>query len=366
MEPQSNLTTTEKPRLHGIGDLLSESWNIFQKHFRLIIGVVVPGIIVGVAAGALFLFDDTIVISLASLVGGLVSIWVTVSLLYAISERDRITVAEALRKGGQRFFSYLWISLLSGFIVLGGFLLFIIPGIILAIWFSLALYILAAEDRRGMNALFRSKQMVQGYWWPVFGRFLVLGLIGFAIMVPFMIAEIMLEGVENAGAIEILQIFQGVISMLFSAFAMVFGFLLYENLKAVKGELPFEKSGMGRKLKYLAVGFIGIFLIGALLVGIVFVSLSGARESAREAKRDADIRNLTSAVEFYYAENGTYPSSLEQAKGEFLQDIPRDPTTGLPYEYFVTRSGEGYILCADFQNRQEKCLNERGTWQVAP
>ena len=213
--------------------------------------------------------------ALASFVTVIVSIWVAVALLYAVYERDHINVSEALKKGGRRFFSYLWISLLSGFVVLGGFILLIIPGIILSIWFSLGLYVLVAEDRRGMNALLRSKQLVQGYWWPVFWRFLAIGLVGVGIMLPFIIAGFLLENVENLAALGLFQVLQGVASLLFSAFTIIFGFLLYENIKQVKGAAVAAEPDQGQRTKFILLGILGLLAIPLMMLLLFVFILSG-------------------------------------------------------------------------------------------
>lgn len=63
------------------------------------------------------------------------------------------------------------------FLLVGGFLLFIIPGIIFIIWFLSGQYVLVSEDLRGFNALLRSKQLIQGNWWRIFWYFFLIILI---------------------------------------------------------------------------------------------------------------------------------------------------------------------------------------------
>src|SRR3989339_248756 len=121
--------------------------------------------------GGLILFLFLILFGLIFFVVLIIAgLWSQIALLCAIKEREQdIGIKEAFRMGWHKIISYYWVSILSTFMVLGAFLLFFVPGIILAIWFSLALYILIAEDKKGMNAFFRSKQLVSGKWWTVFG-----------------------------------------------------------------------------------------------------------------------------------------------------------------------------------------------------
>ena len=75
-----------------------------------------------------------------------------------------------------------------------------------------------------------------------------------------------------------------------------------------------------------------IAIIG-ILAGMVLVSMSGAREKARDAKRQSDMRQLVSAQSMYSSDttagtyltdaatNGAMPSSI----GDYLNPVPTDP-----------------------------------------
>lgn len=60
-----------------------------------------------------------------------------------------------------------------------------------------------------------------------------------------------------------------------------------------------------------------IAIIG-ILTGIVLVSLGGARSKARDAKRQADMRQLTSAQEMYYGDGESY---YNQAAASYVPAI---------------------------------------------
>jgi len=57
-----------------------------------------------------------------------------------------------------------------------------------------------------------------------------------------------------------------------------------------------------------------IAIIGTLS-GIVLVSLTGAREKARDAVRKSDLRQVLSAQEMYYLENGAYLQAAAATDG---------------------------------------------------
>jgi hypothetical protein len=70
----------------------------------------------------------------------------------------------------------LWVTLLSLLGEIGGVLLLVIPGIYLAVAWAVSVPALLLEDVRGRRALGRSRDLVSGRWWPVFGV-IVLGTI---------------------------------------------------------------------------------------------------------------------------------------------------------------------------------------------
>src|SRR5206468_3309699 len=74
------------------------------------------------------------------------------------------------KKAFRKIRSYWWVSIVSSAVIITGYLLFIIPGIIFSIWFIFAPFILLIEDRKGIDALLQSKAYMKGYWWAIFLR----------------------------------------------------------------------------------------------------------------------------------------------------------------------------------------------------
>jgi hypothetical protein len=70
----------------------------------------------------------------------------------------------------KRIIKYIWTVILQGLLIGLGFICLIVPGVILAVWFSQTRFVFVNENLSGMAALRRSREYVKGYWWQVVGR----------------------------------------------------------------------------------------------------------------------------------------------------------------------------------------------------
>lgn len=195
-------------RPRGVGEILDAAFRLFFTHWRPLLTatlvVVVPVQILStlVLVSAFpegFTTDEEVVLGTdtaeqvsvfgagVAVAGVLTSLMVLLTIAacfkavadaYLGTEPDwRTSVRYALRRLGP----LLWISVLYFLGVLLGTLALIIPGIFLAVAWSLSFPAALVEGARGAGALKRSFQLIRGRWWPVFGALLV-GLILVAIV----------------------------------------------------------------------------------------------------------------------------------------------------------------------------------------
>lgn len=114
---------------------------------------------------------------LLMLFAALWSVWGTVALYLYILRRGKLpSFWRVYTASGAFFFRYLWAGILTSLVIFGGTLLFVLPGIYLAVIFSFVPLIVVAEHADIRTAFRRSYHLVRGYWWPVVGRVLLMAL----------------------------------------------------------------------------------------------------------------------------------------------------------------------------------------------
>ena len=109
----------------------------------------------------------------------------------------------------------------------------------------------------------------------------------------------------------------------------------------------------------------------AVLLGLALVSFQGARKSARDGKRKADLEQIRSALEMCYADDNQYPGSITGnvtcvvSNRTYLDPTPTDPSTGEDY-YYDSPTGAYYTLCATLEviNPYEDSCGAEGNYEV--
>ncbi|MDO8663696.1 MAG: type II secretion system protein [Candidatus Wildermuthbacteria bacterium] len=88
-----------------------------------------------------------------------------------------------------------------------------------------------------------------------------------------------------------------------------------------------------------------IALIG-ILSTMVLVSMGGARNKARDAKRESDIRQMVLAMELSYSDDESYlrteeaPEIMQSSRRVYLDPVPLDPRPNSPkYQWRDNRLG---------------------------
>jgi len=127
-------------------------------------------------------------------------------------------------------------------------------------------------------------------------------------------------------------------------------------MEKLKKQTLFVKAGFTLVELMTVVAIIGI------LAAISVFALAGSRESARDARRKADLQAVASALELfkadcnYYLRTSSFPSAGSALTGSsctpsnsnrYIEAIPTDPRPGLNFVYRALPSG--CTNCTRFQ-----------------
>ena len=101
-----------------------------------------------------------------------VIILVSPTVFLALAHNELTDVGLAFKKGSTKMGRYFLFSFVNGLIIIGGFFLLIIPGILFVVWYAFV-GIISTVDEETLtvsDALKRSKSYANGRWWAIFWR----------------------------------------------------------------------------------------------------------------------------------------------------------------------------------------------------
>jgi hypothetical protein len=254
-----------KRNLTGIGELFERTWDIFKRRVGTLIALYLISIALmiipmGIFVGIGVIFSQAVPdyrtplivagVTVGIIAGILAGFWGFGSFIFAIVD-ENMRIKDALEKGGGKIWAFIWLFSLLGYIVPGGFLLFLVPGVIFMVWFAFAQFILPNEGENGMNALLKSKEYVKGYWFDVFGRLFIIWLVSVGI--------------------SLIPLIGAVLSILFVPFEMIFVYFIYTDLKSIKGDVAYSSSVV-EKFKWIGAGTLGYVVVPLIIIAIMGAS----------------------------------------------------------------------------------------------
>ncbi len=257
-------------------ELTKLAWADYKKHLRTIVTILlIPNLLSRFAGqmGGHYQVNPSpfsFIIVLAMIV---LSIWSQITIFMAIVyPNDKFTFAQWYNRSWKYIWSYCWLLFISSAIIFSGVILFVIPGIIFSIWFSMGIFVLIDRKLTGLDALQGSTELVKGHWFAVLWRVLVAGLIS-------LVASIMVSILVNILHLPYHAEISGVIIATFvTPFVYMYTFKVYNELKALKGEYTFVRSNR-YSWSFLAIAIAGIFVIPAL---IIILSIGNGLKNTRK------------------------------------------------------------------------------------
>ena len=165
-----------------VGDILNAAFDLYKQHWQHLIGV----------ALAFYLVASSITLVLAiflgqwgALVGAIILLigifWLTGALVEAVADirdgRSDLGVSETFSKVWPRVWPLLGASILAGLGIAFGLVFLIVPGLILLTWWALIPPSIVLENRGVFESFGRSRELVRGHAWNVFGVLIITYLL---------------------------------------------------------------------------------------------------------------------------------------------------------------------------------------------
>jgi uncharacterized membrane protein len=220
-----------------VGPIFTQSWSIYASNFPIftLVGIVMtlPHLLAGdprttgVTAQSWFAF----------IVGAILGLGGQAVIFYGAFEARRgrpVVIGDAIRRSLSRFLPLFAVAILIALGVGFGFVLFIVPGIIVFLRWAVALPASVVENLGPLKCIRRSAELTKGHRWKIFGCFLILGvLVGAVFVVLVGILGIGLPLVVSQAGLLATTVSVLVNGML-QAYGLVSVAMIYHDLRIVK------------------------------------------------------------------------------------------------------------------------------------
>jgi hypothetical protein len=198
------------PRQASVGVLITRTVNTIRARIRDITRIVAltagTALIIQLGANLLapapddgtFSATSLLVSIIAGVLAGLLMVWLQASLTL-LSGAERLgapmPLKTALREGLEAVPAGVWTRFVQAVVMVVAFLCLVVPAIIFAVRFCLAMQISAFERRAGLDALRASNELVRERAWATFGRLFLFWLVQMAATTAFILAALIFIGI---------------------------------------------------------------------------------------------------------------------------------------------------------------------------
>jgi hypothetical protein len=177
--------------------VIREAWVLYKAHWRHLLPisfiVYVTIAIISALLTALLTWFGALIAALISLVA---LFWVQGALAAAVEDirdgRADLSIGETFSRARAHLGSIVVAGVLAGIGVFLGLLLLIVPGLVLMTWWAVIIPVIVLERTSAGEAFGRSRELVRGYGWNVFGVIVltILLLIGVGIVLGIVLTPL--------------------------------------------------------------------------------------------------------------------------------------------------------------------------------
>ena len=166
--------TPQRATLPSRGDPTGEAWETFKAHWRHLVPI---ALVVYVAVALISLVLVLLLTWFGAILSFIISLialfWVQGALVRAVEDirdgRADMSLGETYERVRPQLPAIIVGGLLAGLGIALGLVLLIVPGLILLTWWIVIIPVIVLEERSAGEAFGRSRELVRGHAWSVFG-----------------------------------------------------------------------------------------------------------------------------------------------------------------------------------------------------
>ena len=177
--------------------VIGEAWRLYRAHLRHLLSI---SFVVYLGVALLSLVLTALITWVGAIIAAIVSIialfWVQGALVEAVQDvmdgRADLSLGETFQRVRSRIPAIAVASILAGLGIVIGLILLVVPGLVLLTWWVLIIPVIVLEGKSAGEAFSRSRELVRGHGWSVFGVIVLtfLLLVAFSIVLSLVLTPV--------------------------------------------------------------------------------------------------------------------------------------------------------------------------------
>lgn len=226
----------------SVGDTLSEVFSIYKDNAGVLLPVAFGLFLLAAVVSGLLLGSSLLLLALAIAVQFAVATLYQGTVVELVSDvqdgRRDSTAGDLLSSAAPFILPLIGLAIVVGICIGLGLLLFVVPGLILMTIWAVAVPTLVVEKAGVFESLGRSRDLVRGNGWEVFGVIVVTFIIVFVASAVF---GSIADAISDGALLRI--VFSLLASTLTAPIAALVASVMYFRLRAIKGTAPAAPAG---------------------------------------------------------------------------------------------------------------------------
>ncbi len=225
--------------------LIRSSWDFYRRHWMKLSTIVLVPVFFSYMAMSFMIAEDSLALNITGIIMSIVSVVFTVAMRATMvqtvsnlhkDESYSPTIVDMYRAGFKLFWPIVGVLLLSYLVYAGGFMLFIIPGIMLSVYCYFIVFSVVLDGKRGLEAFTHSYLLIKHRWFATIWRLICIGIAVMAFYLVISGASEIIGWLIKAEKYSFESFLLGgiasfVAGLVISGYSVIFDYKLYQDMK---------------------------------------------------------------------------------------------------------------------------------------